>query len=673
MSSSSDDTILPAPRRPINSGGLDGVTVLPSQNAPGIHAHGDVIDSRYTVIREIGRGGMGVVYEVEDAVTSDRYAVKRLLPEYSSRSEIVEVFRSEGAASMRFTNKSPRFVTTQTVNLENDVPYIVLQLVNQPTLRTILQSTTGGRLLLPEVLPILREVAVALSELHDLGYVHRDLKPENIFVDYSDGNPTVMLVDFGLTKDIDYATRTVMRGAGTERYASPEQLKGMPTTPTTDVYAFGVIAFELLTGDTPMFGDSITDHISDAPELLLKLVHDCLSKRQDRRLKNGSELVGIIDMLSGPAVVQNTLIAAPMSAVPNLDVSDATRPLLISRISFPDLQEGAVVEAAGNILETSECYAREIPVGQNHEVSLRVTWGAVELLNKAIILRAGDDIEIETPKAFSISCDVPTWCTVKDNEGTVVTFPLVGLISPGKSSLSLSLHYEGRQIDTLETPLIPNESVLPLPFELVVLRIANVPKSTDVLINGRTVTKWFKIPVRFGSQEVVSLDIIEKKTGRIRHSGYETVRVGEPKVLDITNMLANQSSVDVSTYMNRLSYYRRNVVPKQSLTKTAVLSSVFVIDFFIAKTFYVQAYKTYCYNLVSDFQTLTIYKDLAADLESLRWYEFAWLRSPARDDPYFTNHLIKLNLTNVSGFLVTVAIGLVTIALALNDIRKSRL
>ena len=303
MSSPNDDTILPA-RRPVNSSGLDGDTVLPSQNVTGIHVPGDVIDNRYTVIREIGHGGMGIVYEVLDSLTGDHYAVKKLLPEFAQRPEIVALFRTEGAASMRFTIKSSRFVTTQMLDMEGDVPFIVLQLIAFPTLRRLMTESVG-KINIETALPIIQQIAVALDELHCLGYVHRDLKPENVFVDIEQSPPAVMLVDFGLTKDVGETTKTVMRGAGTERYASPEQKKGLPTNAASDVYAFGVIAYEMLTGQLPEIGDCITDFVDDVPDAVDAFIIQCLSSRPERRPSDGTELVRLISRL-----MESTLLSA---------------------------------------------------------------------------------------------------------------------------------------------------------------------------------------------------------------------------------------------------------------------------------------------------------------------------------------------------------------------------
>ena len=365
MSSNNDDTILPT-RRPVNSGGLDGDTVLPSQNAPGIHTPGDVIDNRYTVIREIGRGGMGIVYEVLDSLTGDHYAVKKLLPELAKRPEIVALFRTEGAASMRFTTKSSRFVTTQMLDVDGDVPFIVLQLIAYPTLRRLM-TDLGGKINVETGLPVIHQIAMALDELHSLGYVHRDLKPENIFVDIEQTPPAVMLVDFGLTKDVGETTKTVMRGAGTERYASPEQKKGLPTNAASDVYAFGVIAYEMLSGQLPEIGDRITDFVDYVPDAIDAFVMQCLSSRPERRPSDGTELLGLSSRL-----METTLR-------PSVHVG--TEPSMVEHTPEPviELARVARLELAGVPLNATVFLDGVQVAGFIHEVTLASDEQVVEI------------------------------------------------------------------------------------------------------------------------------------------------------------------------------------------------------------------------------------------------------------------------------------------------------
>ena len=528
MSSTSDDTFLPPPRRPINSGGLDGDTVLPSQNAPVIHAPGDVIDSRYTVIREIGRGGMGVVYEVLDAITGDHYAIKRLLPEYVSRPDVVEMFRTEGAASMRFTNKSLRFVTTQMVDMEGGIPYIVLQLIRHPTLRTVMQNS-GGRFPLDTALPILSEIAAALSDLHALGYVHRDLKPENIFVDSSDTEPSIMLVDFGLSKDGGNATRTAMRGAGTERYASPEQMRGDTTSPATDVYAFGVIAYELLTGELPRYGESLTDYVPDASEPLVSLVSGCLAGRVDKRIANGAVLKSLLnDLLFEGSVDRLTKddndtrkpVAAP-------------RPLRLATIlSFPNLQVGADVIVDGESLPSGVDYQCEIDEGSTKSVSVIATWEGVDLYRGSVVLRGGENQAVTTRKAYRVDCDVPEWCDVKDANRLRVVFPVRGVVANPSVALVFNLGFQGKKFD--ELTVVPGVGVqqVGIDFGLGTVRMQDVPSGHQVRINGEVIDGEFTLAIGNGKPVSLSVRVYDVQR-KVVYSETVTLEAGESKVIRV--------------------------------------------------------------------------------------------------------------------------------------------
>ena len=317
MSAAVDDTFLP-PRRPLTTGGLDGDTVLPSPNGAEIHIPGDVIDNRYTVIREIGRGGMGVVYEVEDNLLGGRFAIKRLLPELISRQELVEIFKREGANAMRFTSESPRFVTMRYVGTDALGLYLVMDYIDAPTLRTVLSIAADHRLTIPVAYTILQELASALSDLHRLGFIHRDIKPENIFILNPGQDAQVRLVDFGLTKEDVEFTRTSMRGAGSSGYASPEQKKGLPTTPASDIYSFGVIAYEMLSGELPQYGETLSDIVPDTPESLADFIERCLASRVERRIADGVTLQSSFLQLNEPVVA--TIIHEDV-ALPQPDIN----------------------------------------------------------------------------------------------------------------------------------------------------------------------------------------------------------------------------------------------------------------------------------------------------------------------------------------------------------------
>jgi serine/threonine protein kinase/formylglycine-generating enzyme required for sulfatase activity len=505
MSSNQDDTLLPSSRSSTKSGELKGDTVVPQHNVTGIHVPGDVIDNRYTVIREIGRGGMGVVYEVEDAITGDRYAVKRLLPAFASRPEIIQQFRTEGAASIRFTNQSRHFVSTQTVGLDNGQPYIVMQLIAHPTLRTLLNQS-GGRLAIETALPILGAIAIVLAELHDFGFIHRDLKPENIFVDQQASTPRVMLVDFGLTKDGSDATATALKFGGTERYASPEQKKGLTTTSASDIYSFGVIAFEVLAGELPGVGDTLSDFVDDVPGQVATIVMQCLATRPERRPQNA------LTLSSTFVRIQPSEIHVELAELTNEDlIAQPSQPieLLTSTISFPDLQTDALVVIDGDLILAGGDYACELLPGTSKSLDVVVSWEGVHLFQDSVHLVAGESKTIPTQKAYRIDCDVPEWCEVKDAYAKPVRFPVTGITVDDGVPLLYSLNYQGREFDKVSLTTRPGQQKVTIPFGIGTVQTSNIPPQYQVWIADIKVTGNFTIPIKNGSRLTLRVRICE--------------------------------------------------------------------------------------------------------------------------------------------------------------------
>jgi molecular chaperone DnaK len=384
MSYPDDDTVLPPSRPRVSSVGVDGDTVLPPQNASSIHVSGDVIDNRYTVIREIGRGGMGVVYEVEDSILGGRYAVKRLLPELVSRKGITDVFRREGANAMQFTSESPRFVTLRYVGADYHGLYLVMDYVDDPTLRTLLNSQVGGRLSAVRAIPILKELASALVDLHRLDYVHRDLKPENIFVRSSKIGTHVRLVDFGLTKELGEGTLSSLRGGGTSGYASPEQRKGLNTSFASDVYSYGVLAFELLVGELPGPGDSIDDYVNDVPSAIRNFIMSCLSTRIDRRPKDGRALLAALHQSLSNTTSDNDKKAEGETATSRSHTNETWG---VTNLVLTGMPNSAAITIDGTPLSGN---SRDIRFpGQAHRCSLSVKCRGFEDYSAQVDLLAG--------------------------------------------------------------------------------------------------------------------------------------------------------------------------------------------------------------------------------------------------------------------------------------------
>jgi serine/threonine-protein kinase len=209
-----------------------------------------LIGGKYRPVRVIGKGGMGVVYEVEHVLTGQRFALK-LLSEQPGAS--VERFKREARAVSRIQSDHVVRVTDADVAPElGGAHFLVMDLLEGEDLERV----SGGRPVAPaDVVMWLRQVARGLGKAHVSGIVHRDLKPENLFLTRrEDGSPLVKILDFGLAKmaaDANALTRSDSF-LGTPGFMAPEQTdsRGPPVTPRADLYALGLIAFKLLVGRT---------------------------------------------------------------------------------------------------------------------------------------------------------------------------------------------------------------------------------------------------------------------------------------------------------------------------------------------------------------------------------------------------------------------------------------
>lgn len=218
---------------------------------------GSLIEGRYLIDGELGGGGISVVYTARDLKGFGRKVVVKILLEESRRNEyIVKKFRQEAEALYRVEH--PHVVNVLSYGeLADGQPYLILQYIDGVSLRAAIQP---GGIELERCARIVRQTASALTAAHEKGILHRDLKPDNIMLQsVGDGEEQVKVIDFGIAKikDSVIAQETVVvETAGTIAYMSPEQLSAKELTPASDVYALGIIAYELLTGSKPFNPES---------------------------------------------------------------------------------------------------------------------------------------------------------------------------------------------------------------------------------------------------------------------------------------------------------------------------------------------------------------------------------------------------------------------------------
>jgi beta-lactam-binding protein with PASTA domain/tRNA A-37 threonylcarbamoyl transferase component Bud32 len=208
------------------------------------------LDGRYHVLERIAAGGMGEVFRAHDAVLAREVAIKVLHRSLASDQGFVERFRREARAAA--TLNHPNIVAVYDWGAVDGIYYMVMEYVHGRSVRELLNA--GGRLAPAQAAEILRQTLAALEHAHARGIVHRDLKPENILIT-TDG--VVKLTDLGLARAFADAKNT-RAGAvtGTVQYLAPEQIRGEPADPRSDLYSLGIVAYELLTGELPYTGET---------------------------------------------------------------------------------------------------------------------------------------------------------------------------------------------------------------------------------------------------------------------------------------------------------------------------------------------------------------------------------------------------------------------------------
>ncbi len=240
----------------------EAATLPPSAPAPGeAGSVGDVVGG-YRLLRRLGEGGMGAVYEAEEIVGGRRVALKLISEEYADSPDAVERFRQEGRLASAISH--PRCVFVLAADEDAGRPYIVMELMPGPNLQDVLDR--DGPLPVGQAVARILDVLDGLREAHRLGVIHRDVKPSNCFLD-ADGR--VKVGDFGLSKSLAQNAPMTRSGAflGTLLYAAPEQVRGERADRQSDLYAAAATLYTLLAGRAP-------HQTGDAAATLARVVAD---------------------------------------------------------------------------------------------------------------------------------------------------------------------------------------------------------------------------------------------------------------------------------------------------------------------------------------------------------------------------------------------------------------
>ena len=263
------------------------------------------ITSRYDILGELGRGGMGVVYKARDHETGEVIALKVLNPGIATDAVVEERFKNELRLARKITHKN--VCRIHEFHRAGGTVFISMEFVNGQSLRNFLKlfETMPFR----RGLKITSQICAGLKEAHKEGVVHRDLKPENLIID-TDGN--VKILDFGIARSIESTGTISGTGAvvGTPAYMSPEQAEGKPVDGRTDIYALGLVLYEMFTGRRAFAGDTAVTlalkQIREVPQPPRELtpaipapveqvILKCLAKDPSQRFQSVEELEAEID------------------------------------------------------------------------------------------------------------------------------------------------------------------------------------------------------------------------------------------------------------------------------------------------------------------------------------------------------------------------------------------
>jgi eukaryotic-like serine/threonine-protein kinase len=272
----------------------------------------------YEIVSLLGAGGMGEVYRARDSRLKREVAVKVLPQALSLDSDRLRRFEQEALATAALNH--PNILAVFDIGTHEGSPYVVSELLEGETLRERLR---GGSIAVRKTLDYALQIAHGLAAAHEKGIIHRDLKPENLFIT-KDGR--VKILDFGLAKltqpeggshtSLPTLTHATEAGAvmGTAGYMSPEQVRGTSVDPRSDIFSFGAIFYEMLSGKRAFHRDTAADTMSailkeDPPDFsetnrnvspaLERIVQHCLEKNPESRFHSASDVAFDLEHLSG--------------------------------------------------------------------------------------------------------------------------------------------------------------------------------------------------------------------------------------------------------------------------------------------------------------------------------------------------------------------------------------
>jgi tetratricopeptide (TPR) repeat protein/tRNA A-37 threonylcarbamoyl transferase component Bud32 len=326
-------------RGPGPSGQLDDAE-RPAALASTFRA-GELLCNRFRVVRFIARGGMGELYEAEDLALAERVALKTVRPEIATNERANQRFRREVQLARKVTHRNIcrifdlfEYQAGEQAPLTPPVAFVTMELLHGETLSQRLRRR--GSMSAEQALPIVRQMVAALAAAHAAGVVHRDFKTGNVMLLEDEAGPRVVVTDFGLAQLVDdegggqpiTVTGDVI---GTPEYMAPEQIDGGPITPATDIYALGLVLYEMTTGERPFAADTPMESVlrrmtgptpksprdvrPDLPVAWDRAIMRCLARYPEARFPDATAVLAALDPRASGSRRSRTLVLASAAAV----------------------------------------------------------------------------------------------------------------------------------------------------------------------------------------------------------------------------------------------------------------------------------------------------------------------------------------------------------------------
>ena len=313
--------------------------------------NGSLVADRYRLLRVIGEGGMGAVFEAEDLVAGGLHvAVKLIKPEFITSTEVVGRFQQEAQTAASIGH--PNIVRVLDAGSDDDGPFLVLELLHGETLCDVMERRALG---FREALTIAAGTVDALRAAHEVGVVHRDIKPENIFLLGSGDHPTgVKLLDFGISKILSERAAggltRVGTAVGTPDYMSPEQAGGGRVDGRADLWSMGAVLYQAITLQTPFDGETYQQLLSrimlyphkplqhfapSAPPALCAVIDRALAKEPGQRYANAGEMLEALNAVLAMLPADDAVISRSDEATSVYTISDGVTQILPDAFASP--------------------------------------------------------------------------------------------------------------------------------------------------------------------------------------------------------------------------------------------------------------------------------------------------------------------------------------------------